>query len=406
LPGQAVLCPACAARVSPAPQGEVQAPPQVSPPWAAGDRIVLPFDPLAREAGEPEEGGLQRAVWWLAGTVVFLVALIGAVLLARSLRPLVGRYPVIHPAVLTAWTRGLQTGTEAQRQETAGKIVAAGPHAVAAILDRITVEDAATGKPLIISGAVRALAAADGNTVASLIQALRWPNADVRIGAASVLQEMGATAAGALDGLVAALGDENRWVRWIALAAIGNLGAKAKTAVPAVAAILSAPDAFTRRRAIEALGRIGPAAEKAAPALEKASQQDPDVSVQQAALVAIRQVRLPEIAREKMLEADPEVRELCRVLLLGDDEVAAAAAATTLGGMGLRAKDGVPALAMALRHNDKLRREAAAKALGKLGPFGGEFLPTLQAAAKDADPDVRAAAEKTVAEIEGKPPSP
>jgi HEAT repeat protein len=74
--------------------------------------------------------------------------------------------------------------------------------------------------------------------------------------------------------------------------------------------------------------------------------------------------------------------------------------------MGLRAKDGVAALALTLRHPDKSRREAAATALGKLGLAAAEFLPMLQAAAKEAEPEVRVAAEKALAEIDGGRPAP
>jgi HEAT repeat protein len=429
LPGQALACPACAARLRLGSEGVV-APPRIAPLPHRGfefvgaddspsQEIVLPFDPAAEKADDlPDRAGQRQAVRGLAAAAVFLIVLIGAVELARSLRPLLGRFPTLRPVVLAAWTHALASGTEAEQQQAAAAIVAAGPRAVAAVLDRIT--EIQGDKPLIDMAAVRALAATGGDMVADLGQALREPKANVRIGAASVLREMGPDGRRALGdendpqrrkawkltlkALLAALDDENRWVRCFALETIGNLGSEAKSVVPAVAVLLEHPDAFTRRRAAEALGRIGPAAEKATAALDKASQSDPDVSVQQVAGVALHQIELPEIARDAMDQADPEVQGLCRTLLDGDDDVAAAAAAKTLGSMGLAAKDGLPALALALRHAEKSRREAAAVALGKLGPYAIEFLPTLQAAAKDAEPQVRAAAEQALAEIEG--PSP
>jgi len=381
--------------------------PAEEPPVCAdtpSQEIVLPFDPAAEKA-EAVGGSGWGAIGWLTALAVFLIVLTGVVLLARGLRPLLGQFPAVDPAVLAAWTRALESGSEAERQEAAEAVVAAGPNAIATLLDRITIEDPIEDKVQTSSKAVRALAAAEGDRVADLSLALGWPKANVRIGAVSVLREMGAHSRGALADLVAALHDENHWVRRSALEAIGNLGAEGKTAVPAVLAMLDEPSAFTRRRAVEALARIGPAAQEAADALEAVSQQDPDVSVQHAAVIALQQVRLPEIAVERLREADPEVRKLCLTLWEGDDNVAAAAAARTLGGMGLEAKDGVAALALTLRHPDKARRQAAAKALGKLGLAAAEFLPTLQAAAKDPEPEVRAAAENALAEIGGgRPP--
>jgi HEAT repeat protein len=344
----------------------------------------------------------------LTAVAAFLIAAIGTVLLARSLRPLVGRYAAIEPAVLVAWTRALQSGAEARRQEAAEAVVTAGPYAVAAVLDQITAEDPnEESAPRMSLRGIRALAAAEGSRVADLGLALHSPKANVRIGAVSVLREMGANGCQALADLVAALRDENPWVRCYALEAVGNLGADAATAVPAVVGVLNhSRSDFTRRRAAEALARIGPAAEQAAADLETASSQDPVVSVQHAAFIALEQVRLPKIAVERLRQADPEVRQLCRTLWDGNDELAAAAAAKTLAGMGLRAKDGVAALALTLRHPDKSRREAAATALGKLGLAAAEFLPMLQAAAKEAEPEVRVAAEKALAEIDGGRPAP
>jgi hypothetical protein len=365
---------------------------------------VLPFDPAA-EKGEIQDGGGWGPVGWLAALAVYLVVLIGAVCLAKSLRPWVGRYAAVDSSLVDGWATALESSNAAQRQQAAEDVVAAGPHAMAAILDRITVEDPAEDKVQTYSGAVRALAAAVGDRTATLSPALGSPKANVRIGAVSVLREMGAPGRGALAELVAALDDENHWVRRFALEAIGNLGADAKTAVPKVLATLDQSSSFTRRRAVEALARIGPAAAEATAALEVVSGHDSDISVQHAALMALQQIKLPEIAKERLIEADPEVQRLCMTLWKGDDDAAAVAAARGLAKMGLQAKDGVAALALTLRCPNKSRREAAARALGKLGLAAAEFLPMLQVAAKDADPEVRAAAENALAQLEGKPPS-
>ena len=113
------------------------------------------------------------------------------------------------------------------------------------------------------------------------------------------------------------------------------------------------------------------------------------------------QINLPELAAQSLKQAGKEVRDLIGKLQSGD-EFAAVAAAKSLGEMGVRASDAVPALALALRNKSKWIREAAAKALGVLDGAARDVLPALQAAAADPEPQVRAAAQKAIDQIEGK----
>ena len=403
--GGTVVCPICAETIP--------YPPDIDPP-AAGEpepwtedslegAISLPFNPRQEPPGVASPARGRRAMLWsLAGAAAFLAAMIGAVLLARHLRPMVAGSRTMSQASLQPVVARLQAGTQESRLEAAQTIVAMGPQALAATLDQIAPEDRANDKFSIAPGAVRALAAASDQSVATISEALRSSRPGVRAAAASVLREMGERGHEALDPLTVALHDENRWVRCIAAEALGNLGSHAEPAVPALLGLIDHPDAYTRRRAIDALGHIGPAARSAAAPLAKAEEQDPDAAVRRAAYLAIRQVRLAEIAQESLEEADKEVQGMVAALQ-GDDEPAGVAAAKALGAMGIKAKDAVPALALALKQKEKWRREAAAKALGNLGIFAGDFVPALQTAAKDAEPEVRAAAEKALEEIEGTP---
>jgi HEAT repeat protein len=111
-------------------------------------------------------------------------------------------------------------------------------------------------------------------------------------------------------------------------------------------------------------------------------------------------VNIARLAEEAAAGADLEVRQLIGVFR-GDDQLAATTAAKALGALGIKAREAVPSLALALRDKENWRRMAAAEALEKI-VLVGDFLPTLQAAAKDADPDVRAAAEKALEKIEGR----
>ena len=294
-----------------------------------------------------------------------------------------------------------EAGVETARKEAARKIVALGPKAVATTLDESTRfgEDGET--LLICQPAAQALADVGPEAADALGKALGSPKFNVRAGAANILRLMGPRGSGAKQQLVDALKDENHWVRSNAIEALGNMGAEAASAVGALLPLLSHPDAFTRRRAVEALGRIGPPAKQAVAALTKARDKDRDQAVQRAARVALHQINLPELAAQSFKQAPKEVRDLIGKLQSGDD-FAAVAAAKSLGDMGVRADDAVPALALSLRNKSKWIREAAAKALGVLDGPARDVLPALQAAAADAEPEVRAAAQKAIEQIEGK----
>jgi HEAT repeat protein len=422
-PGQPVTCPACAGAVYP-PQGETggdepwsSAPVNMAAsPWssepagAAGspwsDRpadptAAAPLATPAESACDAAETPFQRRLArGLAGLAVFLAASIGVVLLAKQLRPLVKR-PSAGPeaAAVEQWVRDL--GRKEDQQEAARAVVSAGPEAMIAVLDRITVVSGSDGETFsILSGAVRAIADVGPDAAAPLGTALAAPKLNVRLAAGNILREMGPDARSARESLIAAVRDENHRVRSFAIDALGNLGPDGAPAVDALVPLVDGGDAFTRRRAIDALGHIGPAAQAAAPALAKIRDKDADKGMRQAAAAALSQINVAQTAAHAAQQADAEVRALIKKLQ-GENEFEGVAAAKTLGQMGARAKDAVPALALALRHKDKWRREAAANALGGLGLFVGEYAGSLRAATKDPEPEVRRAAETALEQIEG-----
>ena len=143
-----------------------------------------------RQARQPD--GLRTAIYCLFGLVAFLIALIGAVLVARQLRPLVARPRPAPPGLQEAIHQLEVAEANDNRLQAARKLVGMGPEAVIAALDRPGSADGAG--PSISTAIAHALAEVGPEAVAALSQALGSPKANVRAGAATVLAEMGARA--------------------------------------------------------------------------------------------------------------------------------------------------------------------------------------------------------------------
>ena len=252
-------------------------------------------------------------MWALIVLAIFLAALIGVIVLARSIRPwLAARRAAAQQATVDFWLPQLDNGDDEARREAARAIVALGPKAVCRTLDHIS-KDPGEGQPFrFVPGAVRALANVGEEAVPGLCEGLRSPEPRVRAVAVEVLQQMGAAGRGACDSLLATLDDQNRWVRYCTIDTFGYLGADGEPASQRLAEFVSSPDLFARRHAIEALGRIGPAAHAAVRALEKAAAEDPDVTLRSSASLALKQIEVARLAREARREASRANRAMAQ----------------------------------------------------------------------------------------------
>ncbi|MEI8376676.1 MAG: HEAT repeat domain-containing protein [Planctomycetota bacterium] len=366
---------------------------------------VSQTSPLPRsELGRPVSVHPVRSplVWALILLVFFLVALIGVILLARSMRPwLASRRVAAQQAKVNFWLPRLDNGTDEARREAAQAIVALGPKAVCRTLDHISKDPGGGQRFLFVPGAVRALANVGAEAVPGLREGLGSPEPKVRAVAVEILLQMGAAGRGARDRLLTTLDDPNRWVCYYTIDTLGYLGDSGAPAAKRLAEFLASPDIFARRHAVEALGRIGPEARDAVGALEKAAAEDPDPAIRSSASLALKQIEVVRLAREARREAKGEMKQWLKALQ-GDNASAAIAAANALGNMGFEGRPAAPGLALMLHHTDRNRRLAAATALEHLGLASADFIPTLEAAAKEEDAAVRAAAAKAL-EPPGKP---
>jgi len=332
-----------------------------------------------------------------------MIALIGIVLLARKLRPVL-RAPAnpTRPTTVGDWIEQLKRRPdENARRRAAREIVKFGPEAFTAALDASTFIPPSGNSINSPDEVIDPLAGEGAEMVDTLGKALSSPKRNVRAAAAKVLLKMGRQSQPAVGPLAAALDDECRWVRWYAAEALANLGPDAAPAVDALLPLIEHPDEYTRRRVIEALGSIGPAAKAAVPALSRVSQKrDEYLAVRRAATKALLEINLEQIAAESAEQADEEVRKWIEQLREGD-EFQARPAAKALGRLGAKARAAVPALAEALQHENQWVRAAAAEALGAMGREARSVLPALRRAAEDPEALVQQAAREAIEKITG-----
>jgi HEAT repeat protein len=124
------------------------------------------------------------------------------------------------------------------------------PEAIAALLSSVVENH---HNPALLNSALQVLASSEVDTLSSLVELLKGPNADLRMQAALALGEQrDVRAAGALT---AALKDEDANVRYHAIEALGKL--KATDAIDALADIAESRDFFLAFAALEALAKIG-----------------------------------------------------------------------------------------------------------------------------------------------------
>ena len=361
---------------------------------------ILPHDELAQPVVvRPPTTPL---VWFLIVLALFLAALIGVTVLARSIRPwLAARRAAAQQATVEYWLPRFDSGDEANRREAARAIVALGPNAVCRTLDHIS-KDPGNGKQFqFVLGSLHTLADVGAEAVPGLCEGIRSPEPKIRAAAVEVLQQMGAAGREARDSLLATLDDANQWVRYDTIDALGYLGAEGAPAVKRLTELVASPESFVRRHAIDALGRIGPAAGDAVPALKTAADGDPDATIRSHASLALKQIEVARLAREARYEATGQMKQWIKALQ-DDDTPAAIAAAEAVGAMRSQGEPAASSLALMLHHADRSRRLAAAVALGRLGLAAADFTLTLEAASREEDAEVRAAAAKAL-ELPAKP---
>jgi HEAT repeat protein len=246
--------------------------------------------------------------------------------------------------------------------------------------------------------AIEELAAAGPAIVPSLLEGLKSSSVGVRLGAACVLNALGAGAKMAVKGLRTAVLDESPLVRQYALAALQGLKAEASPATDVLGALLTHPDRQVRRKAAEMLDALGAEAGVASVPLTMARDLDPDLKVRRAAQSALEKVQAGQSEEPRETEMAENVHALVQTLANGTPEEQIRAA-DSLGALGPEAKAAVPSLAMKLRSHDKGILAASITSLGKIGQPAAFTVPGLQAAAEDSDAVVRSVAREAVAKL-------
>ena len=198
-PGKAALCPRCMRPV------EMPSAREAADFWsnsiaeweaavADAPRELAAALGNGRSAGRPDP--YRRTIHALFALVAFLIALIGAVLVARQLRPLVFRPRPVSPELQQSLHQLEAAQDPDARLEAARKLVALGPEAVATALDRFTTAGNGGELPSIPQPIVHALADVGPAATDALGKALGSPKPGVRAAAADVLAEMGAQGSG------------------------------------------------------------------------------------------------------------------------------------------------------------------------------------------------------------------
>jgi len=200
--------------------------------------------------------------------------------------------------------------------------------------------------PRVRADALANLAFYGAPAVPALLDGLRDPDPQVRVGAARGLGQIGPAARDAVGVLVAALNDSDPRVRFDVAMAIGRIGPTARDAIPGLGRALRDPAPEVRVGAAMGLGGMGSAAEEMVPGLVQA-----------------------------LRDGNAALR---------------ITAADALGSIGAGARPAVPALVAALRDNLVAVRMSAASALGSIGPPAREAVPALRALAM-GDPGPAAA---------------
>jgi HEAT repeat protein len=219
--------------------------------------------------------------------------------------------------------------------------------------------------------------------VRTLTAGLKHPDADVRLAALEVLEELGPDAEAAVPAVIGALSDRDKFVRWAAVRVLGRFAPRnAKEVVPALVPLVGTPDGDFARAVAGLLAKYGEDAAPAVPALARAIR-----SGEPQARIAYLQT-LPALGSAGA-DAVPAIRPLLRP----DPKGARIAPSPYPPAF---ATSGPP------KYDDPGVRAAAAEALGRFGPRAASAEPELREALNDEDTNVRRAAADALLRIRGK----
>ena len=213
-----------------------------------------------------------------------------------------------------------------------------GPGVVASLLRALKRPEASVREG--VAQALRFVRPKPIEAVPVLVQTMSDPDPYVRAAAAWSIGVLDRSAGRAIPSLISALRDDHEDVRAAAAGALSQMGRRSKPAVPALIVALRDKNERVRDWAAQALWRIGPDAKAAVPQLIEAFQNKKDV-----------------YGRWRFAQA--------------------------LGGIRQEAKDAVPALVEGLQDTDDFVRRSAAIALREIGPGAKAAMPALIAAAND-----------------------
>jgi HEAT repeat protein len=237
--------------------------------------------------------------------------------------------------------------------------------------------------------------------VGVLAEALKNPDAEIRISAAMSLARIGKEAKSAVPALALALSDRDKVVRAHVAEALYNIGPEAREAVPALILALDHADAGFRGRAAAALTGIGPDAKNALVPLHFALK-DKDAEVR---LYAAQAIWALEGKEDEVLPVLKKILQDRESTLQDKESTLRPKAALVLALIGPKAARLAPDLHEALGDAEAALRAAAAKALGDIGgPLTRPSYTMLFELAKDDEPDeiIRSAAAEAVKKI-GRP---
>ena len=243
---------------------------------------------------------------------------------------------------------------------------------------------------IALAGGASTPPSSDEKPLADRIEALRDPDAAVRLEAARAI---GAIGPAALPDLIAALEDEHPQVFAGAASAIHRIGPEAKEAVEPLVKLVKKDDPFARHAGIYGLMGIGPEARAAVPALIEALNHE-HFHTRYWACRALREI-------------GPEAKAAVPVLvrLLQEDLASVRRhAAQALGGIGPEiGEEAIASLTAALEDPLEPVREDAAIALGKIGPPAKSAVPALEEALAKGPLAARVPGARSLWLITGRP---